>query len=520
MTSEPARRPRRRRSRRFEFAPHNCFACGTLNTDGLRPRRSTSSRGRSWTELDARPPLRGLGGHRPRRDPVHDPRRGHGLGPRRRGQLGRDGPDDRRLPQAGRRSARRSARRAGSPASRRRIVDTAGRIVDAATGAELATADRRLRRAPTTTRKRELRERYGFRCSSRGDRHARTVDAEDAGTRPPSAGRRRDAPGRQRGHRPRRRLRRRAHSPRAEALGAALAELTRRPRRLRGGALRAASPALADPEYLAGQQRDRARDRRRPRRPLAAPRGRRRAASGTPPASDRPTPLLFVADRLFREPELEPRWFAFGLLERTLDGRDRSGPGSSCAAPPARPATGSPSTRSPTRTARASSPSRTAGRSSSSSSTRRRAGSAASSARRSPRCRTSTGAAGRDPEVAAPRASPLLGQLIGDAEPDVQKALSWALRSLAAVDLAATTAALRAETAARRRHGRRPPRLGHPRHASPSSTRRSPPSSATASPASASAPARRRPRPRPRPPPASAACRTRPTAPRTPAHLT
>ena len=33
---------------------------------------------------------------------------------------------------------------------------------------------------------------------------------------------------------------------------------------------------------------------------------------------DRPTPLLFIADRLFAERELEARWFAFGLLERTL----------------------------------------------------------------------------------------------------------------------------------------------------------------------------------------------------------
>ena len=29
-------------------------------------------------------------------------------------------------------------------------------------------------------------------------------------------------------------------------------------------------------------------------------------------------PLLFVADRLLRDDHLEPRWFAFGLLERTL----------------------------------------------------------------------------------------------------------------------------------------------------------------------------------------------------------
>ena len=44
-------------------------------------------------------------------------------------------------------------------------------------------------------------------------------------------------------------------------------------------------------------------------------RGFRNATRG-----DRPTPLLFIADRLFRERELEARWFAFGLLERTLAG--------------------------------------------------------------------------------------------------------------------------------------------------------------------------------------------------------
>ena len=42
-------------------------------------------------------------------------------------------------------------------------------------------------------------------------------------------------------------------------------------------------------------------------------------------------------------------------------------------------------------------------------------------------------------------ALPILEQLIGDAEPDVQKALAWAYRSLAGVDRDATTAALRAQ---------------------------------------------------------------------------
>lgn len=40
---------------------------------------------------------------------------------------------------------------------------------------------------------------------------------------------------------------------------------------------------------------------------------------------------------------------------------------------------------------------------------------------------------GRQPEIAG-RALPIVGNLIGDADPDVQKALAWALRSMAHVD--------------------------------------------------------------------------------------
>ena len=50
----------------------------------------------------------------------------------------------------------------------------------------------------------------------------------------------------------------------------------------------------------------------------------------------------------------------------------------------------------------------------------------------------------REPGVVA-RALEVLGNLIGDAEPDVQKALSWAYRTMAAIDAAATTRALEAE---------------------------------------------------------------------------
>jgi 3-methyladenine DNA glycosylase AlkD len=54
--------------------------------------------------------------------------------------------------------------------------------------------------------------------------------------------------------------------------------------------------------------------------------------------------------------------------------------------------------------------------------------------------------AGRTPEIAA-RGLAIVRDLVGDAEPDVQKALSWALRSLATVDLPGTIALLRAEAA-------------------------------------------------------------------------
>jgi 3-methyladenine DNA glycosylase AlkD len=60
---------------------------------------------------------------------------------------------------------------------------------------------------------------------------------------------------------------------------------------------------------------------------------------------------------------------------------------------------------------------------------------------------------GRRPEQRAEtvrQGLPLLADLIGDADPDVQKALAWALRTLAVIDLPATSAFLRAEAATAR----------------------------------------------------------------------
>ena len=126
----------------------------------------------------------------------------------------------------------------------------------------------------------------------------------------------RAADDRERGHGPCRRLRRR---PPRRGRGARCRPWRSSPtiRTASPTALTAGLADLADPEYLAGQQRV------APgigaihgvRWPLlaAVQRGFRNASKGAPA-----TPLLFIADRLFHERELEARWFAFGLLERTL----------------------------------------------------------------------------------------------------------------------------------------------------------------------------------------------------------
>src|SRR5436190_5989416 len=104
---------------------------------------------------------------------------------------------------------------------------------------------------------------------------------------------------------------------RAESLGAALSDQVNDPDTFTEQ-LRSGLADLSDPDYLEGERRI------APgigslfgvRWPLlaAVQRGFRQGTRGV-----RPTPLLFLADRLFREPELETRWIAVGLLERTLE---------------------------------------------------------------------------------------------------------------------------------------------------------------------------------------------------------
>jgi 3-methyladenine DNA glycosylase AlkD len=228
----------------------------------------------------------------------------------------------------------------------------------------------------------------------------------------------------------------------AEELGAALAEDVGDPDAF-AAALRYGLEGLADPEYQDGMRyvAPGIGQVHGVRRPLlaAVARGFRHVTRG-----ERPTQLLFIADRLFREPHLEARWFAFGLLERTLEADpertwqllrraareagdwvtvdDLAHPyGVGIAAEPYRWAELEQLIYSPSRWER------------------RLIGSTIATMTHGNR------RSGRDPEL-VPTALGLLDQLMGDAEPDVQKALAWAYRSLAQRDPGATTAALRRQT--------------------------------------------------------------------------
>jgi 3-methyladenine DNA glycosylase AlkD len=229
----------------------------------------------------------------------------------------------------------------------------------------------------------------------------------------------------------------------AETIGKEIAERVGDPDALAAG-LRDGFQRLADPEYLAGQQ-------------LVAPgigpilgvrwplhaavaRGFRRATR-----TDRSSTLLYVADRLFREPYLEARWFAFGLLERTVTEdaertwqllrRAAREAGDWITVDALAHPVGRGILREPYRWAELEqlvfSPRRWE---------RRLVGSTIATIPHVDR------RAGRTPEVVA-HALSLLGQLVGDAEPEVQKALAWAYRTMAQLDPEATTAALEAETA-------------------------------------------------------------------------
>jgi len=239
-----------------------------------------------------------------------------------------------------------------------------------------------------------------------------------------------------------------AHEARATELGAALGEEVGDPAAFAVG-LHDAFAELADPEYQLGQHfiAPGLGPTHGVRTPLQV--GLRRAFEK---ASRRASPseLLLVCDRLLREPEREARWFAISTLQRTLPAEpertwqllrraaadaddwitvdDLAHPyGKGILAEPYRWAELEQLTVSPSRWER------------------RLVGSTIATMPYVNR------RLGRAPDVPA-HALPLLGTLIGDAEPDVQKALSWGYRSMAMVDLPATTAALEREAAAAAEH--------------------------------------------------------------------
>jgi 3-methyladenine DNA glycosylase AlkD len=241
--------------------------------------------------------------------------------------------------------------------------------------------------------------------------------------------------------------------PDAEALGRRLAEELGDPEAF-AAMLRAGFADLADPAYLEGQRRiaPGIGDVHGVRWPLieAVKRGFREATR-----RERTSDWLFVADRLLREPTLEERWFAFGLLERlVVDDTERAwqllrrasqGAGDWITVDSLAHPIGKGILNEPYRWAELEqlvySPSRWE---------RRLVGSTIATMPFVDRRR------GREPEVAR-HGLALIRELIGDDEADVQKALAWALRSLAAVDRPATTAFLReeAETAAATDDGHR-----------------------------------------------------------------
>lgn len=224
----------------------------------------------------------------------------------------------------------------------------------------------------------------------------------------------------------------------AEVLGRSLADEVGEPDRF-AVVLDNGLAALADPGYLAGQRHvaPGIGDLHGVSWPLldAVKRGFREATR-----RERTSGWLFVADRLLREPKLEAHWFAFGLLERlVVDDTERAWQLIRRASHQAADWITVDSLAHPVgkgvlaeayRWAELEllvySPSRWE---------RRLVGSTIATIPFIDR------RLGRDRDVAI-RGLGLLRQLIGDREPDVQKALAWAVRSMAGVDLVATTAFL------------------------------------------------------------------------------
>jgi uncharacterized protein (TIGR00369 family) len=147
---------------RFEFAAHNCFGCGTLNAGGLGLALHVEP-GRSWTELALDRRFEGWEGvvHGGILCAILDEVMAWALvGEDNWGVTARMNVEFRRPVRVG-----MPIRAEGSISrSRRRIVDTTGRIADAATDEDLATATG-VYVAADTARKQDLQARYAYRAN-------------------------------------------------------------------------------------------------------------------------------------------------------------------------------------------------------------------------------------------------------------------------------------------------------------------------------------------------------------------
>ena len=145
---------------RFEFRPHNCFACGTLNADGLGMVIHVEP-GRSWAELALQPRFEGWEGiaHGGIVTTILDEVMAWALvGEDNWGVTARLSVDFKKPVPLG-----KTLRADGwITRSRRRLVETEARLIDPSTGVTLATATG-VYMAADAARKLELQERYGFR---------------------------------------------------------------------------------------------------------------------------------------------------------------------------------------------------------------------------------------------------------------------------------------------------------------------------------------------------------------------
>ncbi len=148
----------------FEFEPHNCFACGTLNAHGLQLSLHLEE-ARSWAELTLDRRFEGW------QEIAHGgivctildevmawalvAEDNWGVTARMQVQFRKPVPIGRPVRADG-----------WITRSRRRVVDTEARLVDVGSGAELATATATYV-AADEGQKRELRERYGVRSAER-----------------------------------------------------------------------------------------------------------------------------------------------------------------------------------------------------------------------------------------------------------------------------------------------------------------------------------------------------------------